>query len=58
MCAVEELLLVVGVKLCLSVLSSKVLVLCKGKIDRIRGVAWGMRVSPSVAKRVVESAKG
>ena len=40
------------------VLSRKVLALYKGKIERIRGVAWGMRVSPSVANRVVESAKG
>jgi len=30
----------------------------QGKIKRIRGVAWGARVSPSVANRVVESAKG
>jgi len=30
----------------------------QGKIKRIRGVAWGVRVSPSVANRVVESAKG
>jgi len=33
-------------------------VLDQGKIKRIRGVAWGVRVSPSVANRVVESAKG
>jgi len=30
----------------------------QGKIKRIRGVAWGVRVSPSVANRVVEVAKG
>jgi len=33
-------------------------VMDQGKIKRIRGVAWGVRVSPSVANRVVESAKG
>jgi len=33
-------------------------VLDQGKIKRIRGVAWGCRVSPSVANRVVETAKG
>jgi len=33
-------------------------VLDQGKIKRIRGVAWGARVSPSVANRVVESSKG
>jgi len=33
-------------------------VLDQGKIKRIRGVAWGVRVSPSVANRVVETAKG
>merc|ERR1719384_1145796 len=30
----------------------------QGKIKRIRGVAWAVRVSPAVANRVVESAKG
>jgi len=30
----------------------------QGKIKRIRGVAWAVRVSPSTANRVVESAKG
>ena len=33
-------------------------VLDQGKIKRIRGVAWAVRVSPSVVNRVVESAKG
>ena len=33
-------------------------VMDQGKIKRIRGVAWGVRVSPSMANRVVESAKG
>ena len=30
----------------------------QGKIKRIRGVAWAVRVSPSVVNRVVEVAKG
>jgi len=30
----------------------------QGKIKRIRGVAWAVRVSPAVANRVVESCKG
>ena len=30
----------------------------QGKIKRIRGVAWATRVSPVVANRVIESAKG
>ena len=30
----------------------------QGKIKRIRGVAWAVRVSPATANRVVESAKG
>jgi len=30
----------------------------QGKIKRIRGVAWAVRVSPAVANRVVEAAKG
>jgi len=30
----------------------------QGKIKRIRGVAWAVRVSPSVPNRVVESTKG
>jgi len=30
----------------------------QGKIKRIRGVAWAARVSPAVANRMVESAKG
>jgi len=33
-------------------------VLEQGKIKRIRGTAWAVRVSPSVPNRVVESAKG
>jgi len=33
-------------------------VLEQGKIKRIRGVAWAVRVSPSTANRVVEAAKG
>jgi len=30
----------------------------QGKIKRIRGVAWAVRVSPSVVNRLVETAKG
>jgi len=30
----------------------------QGKIKRIRGVAWATRVSPAVANRMIESAKG
>jgi len=30
----------------------------QGKIKRVRGVAWAVRVSPGVVNRVVESAKG
>ena len=30
----------------------------QGKIKRIRGVAWAVRVSPSVVNRMVEVAKG
>jgi len=30
----------------------------QGKIKRVRGVAWAVRVSPATANRVVESAKG
>ena len=30
----------------------------QGKIKRIRGTAWAARVSPAVANRMVESAKG
>ena len=30
----------------------------KGKIKRVRGTAWAARVSPAVANRMVESAKG
>jgi RNA 3'-terminal phosphate cyclase-like protein len=30
----------------------------QGKIKRIRGTAWAVRVSPSVPNRVVEAAKG
>jgi len=30
----------------------------QGKIKRVRGVAWAVRVSPSTANRVVETAKG
>ena len=33
-------------------------VLEQGKIKRIRGTAWAVRVSPSVPNRVVESTKG
>jgi RNA 3'-terminal phosphate cyclase-like protein len=33
-------------------------VLDQGKIKRIRGVAWAVRVSPNVVNRVVEAAKG
>jgi RNA 3'-terminal phosphate cyclase-like protein len=29
----------------------------QGKIKRIRGTAWAVRVSPSVPNRVVEAAK-
>ena len=30
----------------------------QGKIKRVRGVAWAVRVSPAVANRLVETAKG
>merc|ERR1719415_289847 len=30
----------------------------QGKIKRIRGVAWATRVSPAVANRMIEAAKG
>jgi RNA 3'-terminal phosphate cyclase-like protein len=30
----------------------------QGKIKRVRGVAWAVRVSPATANRVVETAKG
>ena len=30
----------------------------QGKIKRVRGVVWAVRVSPATANRVVESAKG
>lgn len=30
----------------------------QGKIKRIRGTAWAVRVSPSVPNRVVEACKG
>jgi len=33
-------------------------VLDQGKIKRVRGVAWATRVSPAVANRMIESAKG
>jgi len=33
-------------------------VMDQGKIKRIRGVAWAVRVSPATANRVVETAKG
>jgi len=33
-------------------------ILDQGKIKRIRGVAWAVRVSPSIVNRVVDSAKG
>lgn len=29
-----------------------------GKVKRIRGVAYAVRVSPTIANRIVESAKG
>ena len=30
----------------------------QGKVKRVRGVAWGARVSPALANRLVEAAKG
>ena len=33
-------------------------VLDQGKIKRVRGVAWATRVSPAVANRMIEAAKG